>query len=149
MLVLALLFLPSLFLLLHPHKLSHSCQGCCHRRAHCCRSLCHRRIRYSLFVAQITPALLGHFIALGQFEHDDKDSNEPDLAVFAAFSFPGVLKTLGASRWSELQPLFSSLSRDSQKKVRIPLSFALHEVGLNRCLACVLALHIAARIDRQ
>ena len=90
-------------------------------------SCCARSVRS--WYRQVTPALLGHFIALGQFEHDDKaDSNEPDLAVFAAFSFPGVLKTLGASRWSELQPLFNSLSRDSQKKVRIPLSFALHEV---------------------
>jgi serine/threonine-protein phosphatase 4 regulatory subunit 1 len=84
--------------------------------------------------AQITPSLLGHFIALGQFEHDDKtDGSEPDLAVFAAFSFPGVLQTLGAARWAELHPLFNSLSRDSQKKVRIPLSHSLHEVLFFSC----------------
>ncbi len=82
---------------------------------------------------QVTPALLSHFIALGHFEHDDKaDGGEPDLAVYAAFSFPGVLKTIGAGRWAELQPLFNLLSRDSQKKVRMPLAHALHEVSCVR-----------------
>ena len=57
------------------------------------------------------------------------DPAEAELAVHCAFSFPAVTLTLGRARWNELRPLFISLSRDIQLKVRRPLSHSLHELA--------------------
>ncbi len=106
--------------------------------------------RRGLRCLQITASVLAPYISMGQCDAEG-DAYEPDLAAFCAFSFPAVLLTLGPSRWAELQPLFNSLARDSQRKVRIPLSHSLHEVRRSAAVAlgalCRVS-RVACRVSR-
>ena len=89
---------------------------------------------------QVTPSLLGHYIAMGN--HDDSneksDAFDPDIAAYCAFSFPAVAVTIGKERWGEVSALFHQLARDQQRKVRKPMAHSLHEV----CNADVIILPI-------
>ena len=57
------------------------------------------------------------------------DVGEPEMTMYAAFSFPGVLLTAGKEKWGELCSTYDALCADSQWKVRRSLAFSLHEVG--------------------
>eukprot|EP01094_Clydonella_sp_ATCC50884_P019139 TRINITY_DN3679_c0_g1_i1.p1 TRINITY_DN3679_c0_g1~~TRINITY_DN3679_c0_g1_i1.p1 ORF type:complete len:563 (-),score=208.60 TRINITY_DN3679_c0_g1_i1:427-2115(-) len=56
-------------------------------------------------------------------------SGGSDIVLHCAYSFPGVLLTVGAEGWGELKELYSHLSQDLQWKVRQTLSYSLHEVA--------------------
>ena len=79
---------------------------------------------------QITPALLRHYVGLGELDarHQSVEAADPNLPAACAFCFPGVLQTVGVARWAELRPLFHNLARNPEKSVRVPISHALHEV---------------------
>eukprot|EP01095_Lingulamoeba_sp_RSL-Kostka_P007241 TRINITY_DN2290_c0_g3_i1.p1 TRINITY_DN2290_c0_g3~~TRINITY_DN2290_c0_g3_i1.p1 ORF type:complete len:633 (-),score=172.21 TRINITY_DN2290_c0_g3_i1:207-2105(-) len=54
---------------------------------------------------------------------------DSDTIMYCAFSFPGVLLTLGKNKWEELKDMYLSLCKDIQWKVRRTLSHSLHEVA--------------------
>lgn len=56
-------------------------------------------------------------------------SGGSDIVLHCAYSFPGVLLTVGADGWPELKELYESLMHDLQWKVRQTLSYSLHEVA--------------------
>ncbi len=54
---------------------------------------------------------------------------EGETTLYCAFNFPGVLQTVGASRWDLLKESYMVLVKDVQWKVRRSLSHSLHEVA--------------------
>jgi serine/threonine-protein phosphatase 4 regulatory subunit 1 len=54
---------------------------------------------------------------------------EGETTLYCAFNFPGVLQTVGASRWDLLKDSYMVLVKDVQWKVRRSLSHSLHEVA--------------------
>ena len=54
---------------------------------------------------------------------------EGETTLYCAFNFPGVLLTVGASRWDLLKESYMLLVKDVQWKVRRSLSHSLHEVA--------------------
>ena len=54
---------------------------------------------------------------------------EGETTLYCAFNFPGVLQTVGASRWDQLKESYMVLVKDVQWKVRRSLSYSLHEVA--------------------
>lgn len=56
-------------------------------------------------------------------------SQASDLRIYCAFSFPAVAQALGPDRWSEIAPLFQTLTHDVQRKVRRTLAYSLHEIA--------------------
>ena len=54
---------------------------------------------------------------------------EGETTLYCAFNFPGVLLTVGASRWELLKESYMMLVKDVQWKVRRSLSHSLHEVA--------------------
>lgn len=84
----------------------------------------------------ITPAVLAPFIAMAPRVDPPRGSTpsstpppDAELSIFCAFSFPAVALTLGGARWDELRPLFLVLARHPEKKVRRPISYALHDIA--------------------
>ena len=51
---------------------------------------------------------------LGMTDPVKAQNIDADLPLYCAFSFPAVLKTLGANHWSLLKPTFDILSNDVQ-----------------------------------
>jgi serine/threonine-protein phosphatase 4 regulatory subunit 1 len=83
----------------------------------------------SLLVAEdVTPAVLRYYTDMA-LEQTSQRLGDSDVRHFCAFSFPGVLQTLGACRWTELSETFYLLAADLQWKVRKTLAFSLHEVA--------------------
>ena len=81
----------------------------------------------SLDGEDIPPKLLEHYI--GMVEGTRSQYGDSDTVKFCAFSFPGVLLTLGKEKWPTLQPIYATLTEDLQWKVRRTLSHSLHEVA--------------------
>lgn len=55
---------------------------------------------------------------------------DADLSEHCAFSFPGVLLTIGAERFDgEIRDAYVQLTKDLQWKVRRTLALSLHEVA--------------------
>lgn len=54
---------------------------------------------------------------------------DSDTVLFCAYSFPGVLVTVGPERWPMLKETYFPLVKDLQVKVRRTLSYSLHEVA--------------------
>ncbi len=86
--------------------------------------------------AAITPAVLAPFIAMAPRVDPPRGTMpastpppDAELSIFCAFSFPAVAFTLGGARWDELRPLFLVLARHPEKKVRRPISYALHDIA--------------------
>mmetsp|Transcript_27619 Transcript_27619/g.47289 ORF Transcript_27619/g.47289 Transcript_27619/m.47289 type:complete len:607 (-) Transcript_27619:62-1882(-) len=71
--------------------------------------------------------LLGHYT--GMIEGTRSQYGDSDTVRFCAFSFPGVLLTLGSGKWNDLQSVYFTLTQDLQWKVRRTLSHSLHEVA--------------------
>ncbi|KAA0160995.1 hypothetical protein FNF31_04069 [Cafeteria roenbergensis] len=86
--------------------------------------------------AAITPAVLAPFIAMAPRVDPPRGTMpastpppDAELSIFCAFSFPAVAFTLGGARWDELRSLFLVLARHPEKKVRRPISYALHDIA--------------------
>lgn len=78
--------------------------------------------------SDVPTSLLDYYRSMAVF--NQKNSfGDSDYVHYCAFNFPAVLMTVGAKRWTELQPTFLSLSSDGQWKVRKTLSYSLHEVA--------------------
>eukprot|EP01052_Picozoa_sp_SAG31_P023353 SAG31_NODE_1920_length_6919_cov_7.423754_3_plen_444_part_00 len=54
---------------------------------------------------------------------------EGETTLYCAFNFPGVLLTVGGSRWEQLKDSYMLLVKDVQWKVRRSLSHSLHEIA--------------------
>merc|ERR1712137_549382 len=75
----------------------------------------------------VSSQLLSHYT--GMIEGTRSQFGDTDTVRYCAFSFPGVLLTLGRDKWSSLQSIYSTLTQDLQWKVRRTLSHSLHEVA--------------------
>ena len=71
---------------------------------------------------EITPAILDQFTNMA--------TGEGEITLYCAFNFPGVLLTVGASRWEGLREAYMTLVKDvHQWKVRRSLAHSLHEIA--------------------
>eukprot|EP00339_Tiarina_fusa_P026524 CAMPEP_0117008902 /NCGR_PEP_ID=MMETSP0472-20121206/8245_1 /TAXON_ID=693140 ORGANISM="Tiarina fusus, Strain LIS" /NCGR_SAMPLE_ID=MMETSP0472 /ASSEMBLY_ACC=CAM_ASM_000603 /LENGTH=610 /DNA_ID=CAMNT_0004711061 /DNA_START=14 /DNA_END=1846 /DNA_ORIENTATION=+ len=77
---------------------------------------------------EVPQQLLEHYT--GMIEGTRSQYGDSDTVRFCAFSFPGVLLTLGRDKWTCLQKVYSTLTEDLQWKVRRTLSHSLHEVAI-------------------
>ena len=83
----------------------------------------------STMPSELIPApLLAHFTGMAA-DADNPDGGEAELALFCAFSYPGVMVTLGCGRWPELRATFNVLVRNANRKVRRTLAHSLHEIA--------------------
>uniref|UniRef100_A0A7S3LY02 Uncharacterized protein n=1 Tax=Palpitomonas bilix TaxID=652834 RepID=A0A7S3LY02_9EUKA len=78
----------------------------------------------SLPSTEISEDLLMEYTSLARAKPGDGD-----LSYYCAYSFPAVVLSVGARRWSELCDAFMALAKDIQYKVRRSLAFSLHEVA--------------------
>eukprot|EP00011_Vannellida_sp_DIVA3-517-6-12_P010523 CAMPEP_0114617832 /NCGR_PEP_ID=MMETSP0168-20121206/7397_1 /TAXON_ID=95228 ORGANISM="Vannella sp., Strain DIVA3 517/6/12" /NCGR_SAMPLE_ID=MMETSP0168 /ASSEMBLY_ACC=CAM_ASM_000044 /LENGTH=650 /DNA_ID=CAMNT_0001828973 /DNA_START=214 /DNA_END=2166 /DNA_ORIENTATION=+ len=65
----------------------------------------------------------------GMVQGNKSKFGDSDTVLFCAYSFPGVLVTVGAERWPMLRDIYLTLVKDLQVKVRRTLSYSLHEVA--------------------
>lgn len=75
----------------------------------------------------VSSQLLDHYLSM--VEGTKNQYGDSDTVRYCAFSFPGVLLTLGKEKWNVLKDVYSTLSQDLQWKVRRTLSHSLHEVA--------------------
>jgi len=75
---------------------------------------------------EVSSSLLKHF---GLMATQAKIIGDNELPMHCAFNFPGVLLTIGGTRWSELKELYFMLAKDVQWKVRKTLAHSIHEVS--------------------
>lgn len=55
--------------------------------------------------------------------------SDGELGKKVAFYFPGVMMTLGASKWDLMEKLFSRLIHHKNIEVKIPIASSLHEIS--------------------
>merc|ERR1712137_224450 len=75
----------------------------------------------------VNPELLRYYISM--VDGSENQYGDSDTVRYCAFSFPGVLITLGKEKWESLQEVYATLTQDLQWKVRRTLSHSLHEVA--------------------
>jgi len=75
----------------------------------------------------VSPQLLQYYISM--IEGAKNQYGDSDTVSYCAYSFPGVLLTLGKEKWDVLQNVYFTLTQDLQWKVRRTLSHSLHEVA--------------------
>lgn len=54
---------------------------------------------------------------------------DAELKHYCAYSFPGVLQTVGVERWTDLRQVYHGLVRSSNPNVKQTLALSLHEVA--------------------
>lgn len=54
---------------------------------------------------------------------------DQEVNYHAAFNLPAVVQTIGADRWSEIEPCFQALAKDQKFPVRRTLAYSLHELS--------------------
>lgn len=81
----------------------------------------------SLEEKTVPPVLLNYYTSM--IEGPKNKYGDSDTVMYCAYSFPGVLYTAGAENWEKLKPVYFSLVKDLQWKVRRTLSHSLHEIA--------------------
>ncbi|KAF9429043.1 hypothetical protein BGZ76_001928 [Entomortierella beljakovae] len=73
---------------------------------------------------KVPDSLLTHFLNMGQ-----QPTNDHELAVMCAFSFPAVVLTAGRSKWEQMKPVYMKLAGTFRSPIRRSLACSLHEVA--------------------
>merc|ERR1711871_566826 len=76
----------------------------------------------------ITDVILNHYCSMAAGPTGDM-SVDTELRYWCAYSFPGVLQTIGAERWEELREVYHSLVQSRTNTVKQTLALSLHEVA--------------------
>lgn len=76
----------------------------------------------------ITTVILNHFCNMVNSPTGDL-SVDTELKHYCAFSFPGVLQTVGVERWPELREVYHSLVQSHNSSVKQTLAMSLHEIA--------------------
>ena len=86
-----------------------------------------------MFIATLPPraistVILRHFCNMVNNPTGDL-SVDTELKHYCAYSFPGVLQTVGVERWSELREVYHSLVQSHNSNVKQTLAMSLHEIA--------------------
>jgi len=76
----------------------------------------------------ITTVILNHFCNMVNNPTGDL-SVDAELKHYCAFSFPGVLQTVGVERWPELREIYHTLVQSHSSSVKQTLAMSLHEIA--------------------
>ena len=76
----------------------------------------------------ISKVILDHYCNMVNSPTGDM-AVDAELKHYCAFSFPGVLQTVGVERWSELRQVYHTLVRSPNPNVKQTLALSLHEVA--------------------
>eukprot|EP01017_Pseudomicrothorax_dubius_P051347 TRINITY_DN9868_c0_g1_i4.p1 TRINITY_DN9868_c0_g1~~TRINITY_DN9868_c0_g1_i4.p1 ORF type:complete len:460 (-),score=60.10 TRINITY_DN9868_c0_g1_i4:487-1866(-) len=76
----------------------------------------------------INDGLLEYYVKMAKSKVN-KQAGENEIMFACAFSLPGVLRTLGTSRWGVIKKTYHKLAKSPDRKVRKPIACSLHEVA--------------------
>lgn len=76
----------------------------------------------------INSVIMGHYCSMASNPTGDL-SVDNELKHYCAYSFPGVLQTVGVARWGELRQVYHSLVQSNNCSVKETLATSLHEVA--------------------
>ena len=76
----------------------------------------------------INSIIMGHYCSMTNNPTGDL-SVDNELKHYCAYSFPGVLQTVGVERWGELRQVYHSLVQSPSLSVKETLATSLHEIA--------------------
>lgn len=76
----------------------------------------------------INLVIMGHYCSMANNPTGDL-SVDNELKHYCAYSFPGVLQTVGVERWGELRQVYHSLVQSHSFSVKETLATSLHEIA--------------------
>ena len=76
----------------------------------------------------INSVIMGHYCSMINNPTGDL-SVDAELKHYCAFSFPGVLKTVGVEKWGELRQVYHALVQSQNLNVKETLAMSLHEIA--------------------